>query len=105
VLTVKKLGHFVLFALLAWLAFSSVAHRREPVTTLVLTTTGAALLLFAAAAEVIQFLSTTRTPSFTDWMLDSAGIVIGGSLALIWSRMGNFRPPGRTDAKVGEQLP
>lgn len=86
VFTVKKLGHFGLFALLAWLAFSSLVRRRPAHAAIERVTTGAALLLFAAAAEVIQFLTTSRTPSLADWAIDAAGVVVGGSLALAWSR-------------------
>lgn len=84
--TVKKLGHFGLFALLAWFAFSSIVRRRPAGAGIDLATTGVALLLFAAAAEVIQFLTTSRTPSLSDWVIDAGGIAAGGSLALVWSR-------------------
>ena len=60
VFTVKKLGHFVLFGLLAFLAFSSTARRCRAGPLSIgsateVATTAAALLLFAAAAEVVQF--------------------------------------------------
>ncbi|MFO1204677.1 MAG: VanZ family protein [Burkholderiales bacterium] len=103
VLTVKKLGHLTLFALLAWLAFSSIARRREPAAANAVVTTGAALLLFAAAAEVIQFLSASRSPSFLDWMIDTAGIVVGGGFAMLWNRYAANRFARRTDPDVGQQ--
>lgn len=103
VLTVKKIGHFTLFALLAWLAFSSIVRRRDAAATEALVTTGAALLIFAAAAEVIQFLSASRTPSFIDWMIDTAGIVVGASLAMLWSRYAAARTPDRAERGAGEQ--
>ncbi len=91
VFTVKKLGHFVLFGVLAFLALSSTVRRRHDGRASAgaaseLATTGAALLLFAAAAEVVQFLSATRTPSLMDWGIDAGGIVLGGAVALLWSR-------------------
>ena len=85
VFTVKKLGHFVLFGMLAWVAVSSIARRSLAGAATELATTGTALLLFAAAAEVIQFLTVSRTPSVVDWAIDAAGIVAGGGLALMWS--------------------
>ena len=91
VFTVKKLGHFVLFGALAFLAFSSTARRcqagtrsSDPATEFA--TTGVALILFAAAAEVVQFLPTSRTPSLIDWGIDTAGILLGGAVALLWGR-------------------
>ncbi len=87
VFTVKKLGHFTLFGMLAWVAVSSIARRSLASAATELATTGTALLLFAAAAEVIQFLTVSRTPSVVDWAIDAAGIVAGGGLALMWSRV------------------
>jgi hypothetical protein len=89
VYTVKKFGHFILFGLLALLAFLSAAGRNRgraasPGSATEVAAVGAALLLFAAAAEVVQFLTTTRTPSLMDWTIDTAGIVAGGAVALLW---------------------
>jgi hypothetical protein len=87
VFTVKKVGHFVLFALLAFVTFSAVARRRHTEGgPHELAITGAALLLFAAAAEVVQYLTTSRSASVMDWGIDAAGVVLGGGFALILSR-------------------
>ena len=87
VLTVKKLGHFVLFGALALAAFWSTAHRgrsgpKQPARATDFATTAAALLLFGAAAEVVQFLTKSRTPSLTDWAIDALGIALGAAVAL-----------------------
>jgi VanZ family protein len=99
--TVKKVGHFVLFGLLAFFAFSSTARRHGRPGSLSSTTefatTGAALLLFAAAAEVVQFLTTSRTPSLTDWVIDAGGVLLGGAVALMWSRAQAGLPFPRTN--------
>jgi VanZ family protein len=90
VFAVKKVGHFVLFGVLAFLAFSSATRRThgKRATTSPdngFVTTAAALLLFAAAAEVVQFLTTSRSPSLIDWSIDAAGIVLGATAALVLS--------------------
>lgn len=99
--TVKKVGHFVLFGLLAFFAFSSTARRHGRPESLSsateFATTGAALLLFAAAAEVVQFLTTSRTPSLTDWVIDAGGVLLGGAVALMWSRAQAGLPFPRTN--------
>jgi hypothetical protein len=105
VFTVKKVGHFVLFGLLAWLAFLAVEHRREPGAKTEFLMAGAALLLFAAAAEVIQFLTASRTPSLVDWAIDAGGISLGGSFAVVWRRFAVARSSGSTDGGIGSQPP
>ena len=85
--TVKKIGHFVLFGLLAFLAFLSALQHRGSRRVATLTGVTAALLLFAAGVEVLQFLSTTRGPSLFDWGVDAAGVVLGATIALITHRL------------------
>ena len=89
---VKKVGHFVLFGLLAFVAFSWAARvRRTPSvpasSTTDFATLAAALLVFAAGTEVLQFLTTTRQPSLFDWGIDAAGILVGAAVALFARRM------------------
>jgi VanZ family protein len=88
VIAVKKLGHFVLFGLLALLAFLSATRRQSSESSTRLrasafATVALALFLFAAAAEIMQFLTTTRTPSLFDWAIDAGGILLGATIALV----------------------
>ena len=88
VFTVKKTGHFVLFVLLAFLAYSSAlrrSHSEPPALrpTAAAATVGVALLLFAGGSEVLQFLSITRGPSVIDWAIDVGGVLVGAAIALV----------------------
>ena len=69
----SKLGHVVLFALLAGIA--RLAWPSRGVAML-----GVHLGLFAASAEVIQYFAMDRHPMITDWALDLVGVVIGLSI-------------------------
>ena len=69
----SKLGHVVLFALLAGIA--RLTWPRRGILVL-----GTHLGLFAASAEVIQFYATDRHPMISDWALDLVGIMIGLSI-------------------------
>lgn len=85
----KKAGHFVLFALLGWLATRSFrAWARTTAAPRPAVRHRAALLalglaVFAGATEVLQFLSVTRQPTLTDWGIDLAGLLLGGSVGAI----------------------
>lgn len=98
--TVKQIGHFVLFSLLAFLTFLSVIRRwrsGSPASrpTAAFATVTAALLIFAAGAEILQFLTTTRRPSLFDWGIDAGGIVFGAAIALAIRRVARTNPaPG-----------
>lgn len=102
VFMVKKTGHFVLFGLLAFVAFSSTLRRwrSEPSASrpaAAVATVGVALLLFAAGAEVLQFLTITRGPSVIDWAIDASGVLLGAMFALIAHRVARSAvAPGRT---------
>jgi len=98
VFAAKKMGHFLLFGLLAFVTFYSAALQRpgpsaaaSPVAdlpTLIL-----ALLVFAAATEVLQFLSSTRGPSLVDWIIDAGGILVGAWVALLVRRFADRAVP------------
>lgn len=67
---ITKLGHFFLFALLARvLVFACPIHRRR---VLLLD-----LLMLAAATELLQLFVIGRSPLFTDWLIDTGGILLG----------------------------
>ena len=88
VFTVKKTGHFVLFVLLAFLAYLSAlrrSHSEPPALrpTAAAATVGVALLLFAGGSEVLQFVSITRGPSVIDWAIDVGGVLVGAAIALV----------------------
>jgi VanZ family protein len=83
----KKGAHFVLFGVLAFLAFSSAMRRRPRGASAshsgaVFLNVAAALLLFAAGTEIVQFLTATRTPSLFDWAIDAGAILLGATIAL-----------------------
>jgi VanZ family protein len=87
VYTLKKLGHFLLFGVLAFITFYSAARPRPGTPGAAkpgadLPTLALALLVFAAGTEVLQFLSLTRGPSLVDWGIDAGGILVGAWIAL-----------------------
>ncbi|MFK7779189.1 MAG: VanZ family protein [Gimesia sp.] len=67
---VAKLGHFLIFALLARvLVFAWPERNRYYILT--------DLLMLAAATELLQLFVVGRSPLFTDWLIDGGGIVLG----------------------------
>jgi len=67
---ITKLGHFLLFASLAWLLVRAWPERDWRVVLL-------DLLLLAAASELLQLFAVGRSPLFSDWLIDAGGIVLG----------------------------
>jgi hypothetical protein len=90
VTTVKKTGHFVLFALLALVALLSATRSRSGESPVrrpaALATVTVALLLFAAATEILQFVTATRTSTLSDWAINAGGILAGATIALVGHR-------------------
>lgn len=43
-----------------------------------------ALICYAAALEFLQRFSPGRYPAIEDWLASSAGVLVGGALALLW---------------------
>ena len=87
----KKAGHFLLFGVLAFVSFYSVARSRARGSSAAspaadLPTIGLALVVFAAGTEVLQFLSVSRGPSLVDWAIDTGGILVGAGCALFARR-------------------
>jgi VanZ family protein len=91
VYTLKKLGHFLLFGVLACVTFYCAARPRPGAPAAAkqgadLPTLALALLVFAAGTEVLQFLTLTRGPSLVDWSIDAGGILVGAWIALLARR-------------------
>ena len=100
----KAAGHFVLFAILAFVSYvsldrrlsvgprsqyevgsakSTVVHQaKTDVRPLLML--GLGLIVFSAATEVLQFLVLTRTPKIGDWLTDLAGICLSFVLFLAY---------------------
>jgi VanZ family protein len=73
----SKLGHIVLFALLAMTVRWAYPHQHR-------LRVGLILLLPAAISEVLQFFVAGRVPAVTDFCLDGAGVLLGlGLLELL----------------------
>jgi VanZ family protein len=90
----KEMGHFMLFAILAFVSFVSLDRRlsqgsraqqavvfaessvveRSKTNMYSLLMLGLGLIVFSAATEVLQFLTLTRAPGIKDWVFDLAGI-------------------------------
>jgi len=66
----EKVGHFILFASLAFLC--SIGRIGEKKLQLLLN-----LMLFAATTEILQFFVSYRTPTFRDWLIDVGGLICG----------------------------
>ncbi len=77
----KKLGHAVLFSCLGGLSLWACRRRGVEHSAVPLTIVG--LVVFAAGTEIAQFLTTTRTPLMSDFVIDSGGVAIG--LAVVWA--------------------
>ncbi len=71
----KKFGHAVLFSILG--GVSLWARRRRGIEEAGVPFTIAALFVFAAATEIAQFLTTTRSPLLSDFVIDIGGAAIG----------------------------
>lgn len=67
-------GHFVLFAMLAFIC--RIRRSCCNIQPLFIN-----LLLFASTTEVLQFFTFGRNPEFTDWMVDSSGLLFGLALS------------------------
>ncbi len=93
--TVKGWGHFLIFFVLTIISLKKFADRRySPENANVLPPSGwkmllvtLYLLLLAWASEVLQFFSSSRFPSFSDWLDDAVGIFLGLAVYTISSRL------------------
>ncbi len=74
-----KVGHFVLFAILAFLF--RIGRPQDPFVSQCFN-----LMLFAASTEVLQFFISDRQPGVIDWSIDVGGLFLGFLFAEI------FRP-------------
>jgi hypothetical protein len=104
VILLKEAGHFMLFAILAFVFYVSLDRRLarssrpqdkggSTVTNVVghsktdmrpVWMLGLGLIVFSAATEVLQFLVLTRTPKIRDWLFDLAGICLSFVLFLAY---------------------
>lgn len=74
----QKLGHFALFASLCFLVYCSAwIEKQHPVYYFKV---GLDILLFAGVTESLQYLTTDRTPSVTDWIIDIFGMLTAFAL-------------------------
>ena len=84
-----KVGHFVVFAVLAW-AWLTVLGRGVRQYIIVL----AGGVVFAALTELYQtMLPWERTADVVDWACDSAGLMAGWLAWYGWQRVPKYSPP------------
>ena len=83
-LSPDKAGHFVLFAMLAFLVRIGRPQDRFAAQCF-------NLMLFAASTEVLQFYIADRQPGVTDWLIDVGGLMLGFFFAAIFRRRPNNR--------------
>jgi VanZ family protein len=83
-LSPDKAGHFVLFAMLAFLVRIGRPQDRFAAQCF-------NLMLFAASTEVLQFYISGRQPGLTDWLIDVGGLMLGFFFAAIFRRRPNNR--------------
>ena len=79
--------HFLEFAVLAFLlslAFAAIRSSRVHSRAALLAV--AVAVLYAASDEVHQLFVPGRQGDAVDFLLDSAGAVLGGAVAFLWSR-------------------
>lgn len=81
-LSLDKAGHFVLFAILAFLVRIGRPQDRFAAQC-------TNLLLFAASTEVLQFYISGRQPGITDWLVDVGGLMLGFFSAAIFHHRQN----------------
>ncbi|MGI9305568.1 MAG: VanZ family protein [Gammaproteobacteria bacterium] len=74
---VAKAGHFLAFALLAFLLCRVLAIRGIHYALLL-------IVLLAGVSEVLQFFVSGRTPGVSDIFVDLGGAAFGAGLALLW---------------------
>lgn len=77
-LPIDKVGHFVMYGVLGWLVgrgWLRVGGGRSVVPVLI-------LMMLGAVDEMQQIGLPTRSASFTDWLADCAGAVVGFTLAV-----------------------
>ena len=81
----RKCGHLTEYAILAWLLFRALHQSKNPLPEWSWPRVGGALLvvfLYGATDEFHQIYVPTRTPHFTDVLIDTAGGAIG--LLVLW---------------------
>ncbi len=81
-LSPDKAGHFVLFAMLAFLVRVGRPQDRFAAQCF-------NLMLFAASTEVLQFYISGRQPGITDWFIDAGGLTLGFFFAAIFRHRQN----------------
>lgn len=78
-LDITKLGHFMVFALLALclsITFPAVGQKYLLID----------ISMLAGATEFLQFFIEGRTPLFNDWLIDTSGAILGLGLVFTWKR-------------------
>lgn len=75
-LSVKKPGHFVLFAFLSFIVFRNNRNRGGDKWFVFV-----GLAVFAGTTEILQFTISERTPKVSDWLVDLSGVILGMLIA------------------------
>ena len=76
-----KIGHYVLFAMLCYLVYCSAMLEQQNRSYYFKVAFD--ILLFAAVSESLQYLTSDRTPGFSDWMMDVYGMLTALILFLL----------------------
>lgn len=83
---VRKISHFLEYALLAFLLFRGFRGRKENWHWKWVIYSGIIAIGYGALDEFLQTLLPSRTGSFSDWMINSAGAVLSLSVLFLSNR-------------------
>jgi hypothetical protein len=72
-----KLGHFLLFSLLAFIF--RMGRPKSSIQELMIN-----FMLFAATTEVLQYFAFNRSPRVVDWIIDVSGVLSGLALSMLF---------------------